>query len=301
MTKPAANKPALQTRQIIIIAVIAALAGMFGASLIQGKQSGSSEHETAMQRVLRTGTLRCGYASWEPMVIIDPNTRTVSGIAHDVIEEAAKKIGVKVEWTEESGWGEFAQALNGKRFDAYCVGLFPTVPRERVVDFTIPITYSKMTFWTQESQNKFDNHIDLLNQPSTRFVFVEGAVSSSLIQKNFPKATYVSLPEMTPITNIFQELVANKVDIAMIDNATANGFMKKYPGQIKGIKGGDGYRVYPNTFAVAEGEYGLQQLLNSTLDEMQREGITDQILDKYEPLLNTYYRIAKPYTTGDQK
>ena len=287
--------------QFFILIIVAVLAGMLGPFLAPQAGKTNIHIETAVERVLRTGILKCGYGSWEPMVIINPNTKKITGIAHDIIELAAQKIGVKVEWTEEVGWAEFAQAMNGKRFDVFCTGFLPTVPRERVVDFTIPIAYSKESIWSQTTANMFDNHIDLVNQPSTRIVFVDGTVAASLIQHEFPKAHYVSLPELTPIANIFQELAANKADITVMDEATANDFIKKNPGKIKLVKGGSGYRVFPNKFAVAEGEYGLQQLLNSTLDEMQREGTIDKILKQYEPLPGSYYRTAKAYYTGEEK
>ncbi len=285
----------MKTSHIIAVIILALIAGMVGASVITSGNKTSVKAETAAERVLRTGVLRCGYPSWAPMVIVDGNTKEISGIAHDVIEAIAKKIDVKVQWTEESGWGEFAQSLNTNRFDVYCSGLFSNVQRERVIDFTQPFTYSRMAIWTQERNDKFDNKVASLNDPATRLVFVDGTTAAALTQRQFPKAHVVSLPELTPISNIFQELSAHKADAGVMEVASAADFMTKNPGKIKLVVGSDGYQVFPNKFAVANGEYALQQLLNTAIEELNSEGIIEDILAKYEPLPGSYYRMAKPY------
>ena len=49
----------------------------------------AADKESAYERVLRTGVLRCGYIAYPPHLIVDPATGTISGISHDIIEEAA--------------------------------------------------------------------------------------------------------------------------------------------------------------------------------------------------------------------
>ena len=279
----------------IALILIALISGMLGASFVQKNTKLSEKEETVAQRILRTNVLRCGYVSWAPMVIIDANTKKITGIAHDVIEAAAQKIGVKVQWTEESGWGEFTQALNNHRFDVYCTGAFSTVKRERVIDFTQPFSYSKMAMWTQSSTQKYDNNLPLINDPSTRMVMVDGTTAELISRRGFPKAQFISLPELTPISNIFQELAANKADVGVMEVSTAGDFMKKNPGQIKMVAGSDGYQVFLNKFAIAEGEYDLQQLLNTAIEELNSEGVIEQILARYEPFPNSYFRVLKPY------
>lgn len=286
----------MKAAHYIAVVILALVMGMAGAALVGRHDTVQTvETETAFARVMRTRTLRCGYASWAPMIIIDGNTKQISGVAHDIIEAIAKKIDLKVEWVEESGWGEFAQALNNKRFDAYCEGLFSTTQRESVIAFTHPFAYSKMNLWTQGSNTKFDNNLVLINDPATRVVVIDGTTAAAMAHRGFPNASFISLPELTPVSNLYLELSGNKADITIMEAASAGDFMKQNPGQIKLVEGGDGYRVLPNKFAVAEGEYALQQLLNTGIEELNSEGILDEILAQYEPFPGSYYRVAKPY------
>src|ERR1039458_8039271 len=59
---------------------------------------------SAKDRVLKRGVIRAGYAIYPPASFKDPNTGKISGICVDVLEEAAKNLGLKVEWTEEVPW-----------------------------------------------------------------------------------------------------------------------------------------------------------------------------------------------------
>jgi len=64
--------------------------------------------EAALERIQKSGILRCGYALEVPNVMMDPNTHRIYGIAPDIIERAAamlvKAAGIKP-----------AQANSGKR------------------------------------------------------------------------------------------------------------------------------------------------------------------------------------------
>ena len=102
----------MRTLFIILLSVIASVAatGLYFKSQSGGGVSASTQ-ETTYDRVIRTGTLRCGYAAWYPNLIIDPNTKAKSGISYDVMEEVGRRLGLKVEWTQEAGFGSAEQDL----------------------------------------------------------------------------------------------------------------------------------------------------------------------------------------------
>src|ERR1700729_3314324 len=60
--------------------------------------------QSAFDRVMASHTLRCAYAADDPYLIIGTD-KSITGIFHDVLEEAAKRLNLKVEWTEEVGYG----------------------------------------------------------------------------------------------------------------------------------------------------------------------------------------------------
>ena len=69
-------------KKYLSFTLLALLMGYAGAWIAMPKTASQVEakKETAYERVTRTGVLRCGYATWPPNVMKDPNTGKVSGI-----------------------------------------------------------------------------------------------------------------------------------------------------------------------------------------------------------------------------
>src|SRR5438270_6559114 len=67
--------------------------------------------------VVSSGKLRCGYVIYNPGCIKDPNTGKLSGIGVEAMEIVAKKLGLRLEWTEEVGWGTMIEGLQSGRYD----------------------------------------------------------------------------------------------------------------------------------------------------------------------------------------
>ena len=77
----------------------------------------AADNETAFDRILRTGTLRCGYTSAPPYLTIDPNTRALSGIQYDIVNEMGRRMDVKIEWAVEAGFSTAVADLQAGKYD----------------------------------------------------------------------------------------------------------------------------------------------------------------------------------------
>jgi len=289
------------TRSYILIIILALIVGYVGACLNNDNIASHTKEKSVLQEITERGTLKCGYAAFSPMLIVDPNTKKLSGISYDIMQEVGKKIGVKVEWAEEAGWGEFTQALENKRFDVFCTAHWPSVQRAKIVDFTKPFLFSPVSIYGRANDNRFDNNIEKLNQKTSRFSFIDGSTPSMFIPKIFPLASYAALPELTPVSNIFMEVQQNKADATMMDKSTTTNYMKANPGVLKLIPGGENQLVFANVFSVKKGEYQLQQMLDVALQELANEGEINRIVSKYEPAPNSYYRLLPSYNANENK
>lgn len=280
--------------KFIITIIVAVLLSVAAATLLKPDAVQSSAKQTALQEILARGTLRCGYTSFEPMLIVDPNTKKISGIAHDVMEQIGDKLGVKIEWVEESGWAEFVTALNNKRFDMYCVGNWANAKRARNIAFTNPIAFSPVDVFVRADDARFDNNAVLLGNPNTKLVTIEGGTTNIIVAEQFPHAHLYQIPELSPISNLFIEVDTKKADAAIMDRATGANFMKANPGKVKRADG-IVVRVFPNVYSLNQGEIELQQAVNQALRELQDAGIIDRIIKQYEPLPNSYFPVSSGY------
>ena len=282
-------------KKILPLVFVGLLAGYAGSYFAPKSisQATTPKKESVYERVLRTKTLRCGYAAWEPMIIIDPNTKKMSGIAHDVIEAAAQKLSLKVEWAEEAGWGEYVTALDNRRFDVFCVGNWPNSQRARMIQFTNAFAYSPLNVYVRANDTRFDNNLAAINNATTSISTLEGSTANIVAAESFPQAKTLVLPELSSVADVFMNVTTKKADATILDAASGQNFMSKQPGKLKMAEGGQNLRVFPNVFHVARGEYELQQMLNVALTELNNAGITQKIIDKYMP--GAYYAPQTPY------
>src|SRR5262245_6810925 len=107
------------TFSIVILCV--ALAGVFSCRQTPANNAPPSTAAPrmttpVMDRVLKSGTIRASYAVAAPLCMKDPNTGQLSGVGVDILNEAGRRLSLKVAWVEETGWGALFEGLNTDRY-----------------------------------------------------------------------------------------------------------------------------------------------------------------------------------------
>ena len=252
--------------------------------------------ETAYDRVMRTGVLRCGYIVWPPAIIKDINTGAMSGIMVDYMEELAKATNLKVEWTYEINLTTYLQDLNAGKFDVECSGGWPNALRGKLATYTRPLFYFPLYAAVRTDDTRFDNNYAAINDAAVRVVTLEGETSALVRERRFPASQAVVLPGSTLPGEIMLNVVTNKADVTIQDLAALANFEKNHPDQLRRVAGPP-LRIIPNNLTVPLGDFRLQQMLNVAGDELSFDGAIDQILSKYETTPGTYLRVANPYSS----
>ena len=158
--------------------------------------SKSETKEPAYERVIKTNTLRCGYGFWEPGFSKDPQTGQLTGIFYDYLQAIGVHTGLKIEWVEEVGWGDFPAALNSGRIDAMCFGAWPKATTAKAVLFTEPTYFLPINAYARHDDNRFDHAIDKINSPDIKISTMDSELSSELAQTRFPRAQTISVPSI---------------------------------------------------------------------------------------------------------
>jgi ABC-type amino acid transport substrate-binding protein len=94
---------------IVAIAVLVTL--IIEIFILPHNTSTQHSRETAYDRVMRTGVLRCAYGLWDPCVMRDPNTGKFSGIIYDFMQDLGKSINVKCDYVTEVPWDSIGVSL----------------------------------------------------------------------------------------------------------------------------------------------------------------------------------------------
>ena len=280
----------------ILIAAVAAAAMTALWVLHNQPQSGSTvATNTAFERIMQTGVIRCGYTAWDPMLKVDPTTKEVSGLAHDVMEAAAKYLDLKVEWTEEVGWGEFNQALQNQRFDVFCAGGTPNGERAKVTLTTLPFVYTDFGVIVRADDTRFDANAQRLNQPDIRFGQLDGTTAVKIIRDGFPAAKLKGYPETIPLSQMAIDIATGKLDASLIPITVMHLYNQQHPGALKRLEGVGANRNLPNVFFVSRHEPQLKHLLDTAITEVLDAGVVYRSIKQHQTAVGAYLLPAKPY------
>jgi ABC-type amino acid transport substrate-binding protein len=255
----------------------------------------SSRGESLYDRIIRTGKIRCGYVVYSPGCLKDPNTGKLSGIGIDTLELVAKKLGLTVEWVEEVGWGTMLEGLQTGRYDMIATTIWTNANRARLVGFSKPLFYSPIFVYAKKGDNRFKDHLDLINSSSIKIATVDGETGQVIAEADFPKAKRLSLPQMSDISQDLLNVSTGKADVSFAEPLIAEKFLRNNPGAIQNIDPAHPVRVFPNCWMFNRGEFEFKSMIDTVLDEVINSGALDKIIDKYQEGPNLIYRVALPY------
>lgn len=281
----------------VIAAIIAAAAVSFATTTYLSGNTllpGTPHSVSTIEKVLETGVIRCGYVAYPPGLIKDPNTGQVSGIFAEVLETAAKNLGLKVLWAEEVGWGTMVEGLKASRYDMICSPVWPLAQRVRVADFSQPIYYGGAEAYVRADDTRFDATLTVLNNDRYRIATTDGEVTDTIAQQDFPKAQRLSMPQLTDISQLLLSVADGKADVTFVEPHVAYVFLKNNPGKLKSVHPGKPLRLYANTMMLKQEDTLFRRLIDNAMNELQNNGLVDRTLLKYEPFPGAFYRRAIP-------
>ena len=214
---------------ILISTIVAILTSFVVLQNIDLSSDASVLEESTYDRVMRTGKLRCGYVVYDPAVIKDPNTGQFSGFAYETINKLAANLELEVEWAEEVGTGVMLEGLQSDRYDMICTPFWRNAERARVADFSESLYYSPMGIWVRGEDARFDNDISLLNQESVTLSIMDGTTLAVIADQDFPRAKTLSVPQLSPLSDLLLNVANGKVDAVPIDNYLAREYVANNP------------------------------------------------------------------------
>jgi len=284
-------------KNLILTALVAIVASVLTVQLMpKPSADGTVKHkETAYERVMRTGTLRCGWASWDPLIIIDSNTGELSGIMYDYVEALGKKLNIKVDWSREIGYPSFPVELDRSTIDAYCGGPWPNSNRTKIMDFTQSIYYVPFFAIVRADDTRFDKDISVLNSHKYTIAGTDGETSLVIAAQDFPDAQILAVTQLNEFSTNLVNVATGKADVTLTDLYTFALYEKANPGKLKIVPTQEPLRVWGSGLVTKRGEYELTRMVDLVTNELQQSGTLEAIIKKYEKEPGTFYRAAKPY------
>jgi len=279
----------------LYIVSLAALLGVILLLSFRPAPDGEPHTRPLYSQIRDSGTIRAAYAVGAPLFTIDPNTQHKSGIFYDIVTTAAAKLGLKVNWNEQVGYGEMIQGLNAGRYDIVGSGVWINADRGKDADFTIPVYYDAVYPYARPTDTRFDKNISILNSPDHVISTMDGELGAAIAKADFPKARTLSLPQTSDFTQLILNVTTGKADVVFLAASAARAYQSVHPDQIKVVNAATPVRIFGDAIMLPQGQYTLREALNIALTEMLNDGEIDAILQKYETVPGSFLRVAPPY------
>ncbi len=278
---------------LIASGFLALLLTSCSSTLVTSKDQAS---HSVYERVMKSGVIRCGYVIYNPGCLKDPNTGKLSGIGIETIEQVAKNLQLKVEWTEEVGWGTMLEGLQSDRYDIIATPIWTNSNRARLVDFSDALYYSPIEVWVKAGDKRFSPAtLSTLNSPKYVVATVDGETAEVIAGEDFPLAKKLSLTQLSGVEQVLLNVASGKADVSFEEPAVARAFLKHNPGSIEALKLGKPIRVFPNCWMFKRGQMEFKNMIDTALAQLINSGFEEKVIDKYETFKGTLYPVASPY------
>ena len=271
----------MKISEIALVVALSAVTAFAVGKYNSASTTVAAKQETAFERVMRTGTLRCGYIISPPFLAVDPATGAKSGLAIDYVNAIGKELNLKIEWAEEVGWGVFAEGLKAGRYDALCYPLWEAGQRARVALFTTPLYDSDLSMLSRADDARFKDGLKSINKTDIIMATVEGDISQALHAQKFPLTKELALPAGTDSGQYFMNIVTRKADVGPVFKYEMEKFNENSPVKLKIIGNNEPVQSFRTGLTVAQGEVNLKLMLDSAIHTLLRSGEAAAIIAKY--------------------
>lgn len=240
----------------------------------------AEEKESVFDRVIRTGTIRCGYAIWYPQMTKDPNTGALGGYDYDIMNAIGAILNLKIDWAEETGWGTAQEGVASGRFDMACNGFWGPPARTRSVMLTRPFIHQPL-FVVVGSKVKIQDKktYEWLNDPKYKIANLSGGIGDLIIHDHFPKATVVNAAELSADGNVLADIAAGKVDFTISNVTPVERYLEQNKGRLVLLD--KAVAVAANTMLLPGDDVRFKHMIDVSINYLLDSGGIRTIMEKY--------------------
>lgn len=255
----------------------------------------AADKGSLLDKVMAERKITCGYAMWKPMMYKDMEKNVLTGTSYELMEEIGRRLDLKIEWKEETGWGTIIEGQKTGRYDMICTGLAISSARSKFIDFSVPYLYSPLHVAVRADDKRFDKDYRTLNDAPYKIAVLEGEMSAIIAAQTFPKAQISAMPQITDYSLLLKEVEAGKADATLIEPSTFADYQANNPGKLKLVSVKNPVSVIPVGFGFPQDQLAFSQMINTTLREIILDGTAERLIKKHEPRDGIFLPVEKGY------
>jgi len=247
---------------LLMSLMIISLAG----SAIAGKLQQELVQESAVEQIMKRGTLKVGMSTFVPWAMKD-KTGNLIGFEIDVATRLAEDMGVKVEFVPTKWAGIIPALLTGK-FDVVIGGMSVRPDRNLKVNFTIPYDYAGQSLVANQKLAAGFSSLEDFNRPDVVIAARLGSTAADAAKRFMPKAKKRFFDDEA---QVIQEVVNGKAHAA-VASAPLPAFQAiKYSDRLFLPFQGT-FTKEPIGFAVRKGDFDTLNYFNNWIRVTEAKG-----------------------------
>ncbi|MEU9348994.1 transporter substrate-binding domain-containing protein [Streptomyces sp. NPDC048278] len=247
--------------------LVIALSGLVLAGC--GSGTGTSGDDNPYD-LIEAGTIRSATQTGQPPFAYAEDSGKSAGFIVDVTDEAAKRLGLMVDYKATTVTGSLT-GLTAGQFDLASSGLGVTAERQKSVSFTKPLFWSTVVVLTTKSSkiSTFDGFND------KRVGVVTGSSQEAQLPVKIPKADPVRFQTQNAAVS---QLLNGQIDAFLVGGPDATEFMKQY----SGLRQAASAPVdHPTSMAVPKNHTAFLKALDNEIASMVKDGTYANLYRKY--------------------
>lgn len=210
--------------------------------------------------------------AYPPFNSIDEATGKPVGWDYDTVTEICKRINCKPEF-KEAAWDGIFPAMQSGEYDVLADGVSLTEEREKIIDFSMPYVNVGQVLLTRAGETR-----DLEGfkaDASAKIGTQIGTTNEIVAKETFADRTVDSYEDFG---GAVLALLANDIDVVVVDNVTASGFMRENEGKL--MIAGQITSDEPLAFVFPPGSE-LKAAFDYALEQMKADGTLDTLNKKW--------------------
>ncbi len=230
--------------------------------------------QSDLQSVQKRGTLRMGSEiGYSPFEMTDKAGKFI-GFDVSLMEETAKRMGVKLEIID-TPWDDLIPGLVSGKYDIVTSGMTITTDRKVLVDFTSPYFASGQTLLVNKRKSGQIRSFRDINTPGIKIVTKQGTTAEDIVSNFFSKArvTLMNNPE----DDIVAALIRDEADVFVYDYPYLAVAAADHKDSTVFLP--DPFTYEPFGMAVKKGNITLVERINAIIEAMKADGTYKKLHD----------------------
>ncbi|HEY3368505.1 MAG TPA: basic amino acid ABC transporter substrate-binding protein [Symbiobacteriaceae bacterium] len=256
---------------LILVALVAGCGGAKPAPApATTEQKPAASTTPTLDKIKKDGKLVIGTSpDYPPFESLDKDNKVI-GFDIDLMQEIATKLGVKLD-VQQLGFDTLIAALNAKKFDVMAAGVSVTEERKKSVDFSKPYLIGSDAVVVHKDNN--DKLTKLEDLKGKKVAVQIGTVQAD----NVKKIDGIVVKEYNLFTEAASAVSAKQADALYLHVVVAKAFVNAD----KNLKIAFELKAEDTAYALRKDTPDLTAFVNQTLDELQKSGKFDQLVQKW--------------------